>query len=112
MSLNGTGMQVKKSEKISLEEGMMQKAEGLVTDRLYGGGAPESILKELPKVGDADPFLKDIMNNMGTSFGSEGLLQPLERFPSLNLDFPLDEILAATPKSPKSPKSPKPEPAG
>ena len=109
MSLNGTGMQVKKPEKILLEDGMLQKVEGLVTDRLYGGGAPESILKELPKVGDADPFLKDIMNNMGTPFGSEGLLQPLERFPSLNLDFPLDEILAATPKSPKSPK---PEPAG
>lgn len=113
VTLHGTGTQVKDSatkvEKICREEGIMQKVEGFL-DRPHGGGAPsESIVKELPKVGDADPFLKDIMNNMGTPFGSECLLQPLERFPSLNLDFPLDEILAATPKSPKSPK---PEPTG
>jgi len=49
-------------------------------------------------VGDDDPFFKeDVMHNIGCSFGP-GLLQPLERFPSLNLDFPLDEIMAGIPK--------------
>lgn len=49
-------------------------------------------------VGDDDPFFKeDVMHNIDSSFGV-GLIQPLERFPSLNLDFPLDEIMAGIPK--------------
>lgn len=74
-------------------------------------------------VDDDDPFFKeDLMNNIGSSFGP-GLLQPLEKFPSLNLDFPLDEIMAGIPKDddtesePSSGSSkvvvlPKTEPAG
>ncbi|KAG0626149.1 hypothetical protein M758_2G106100 [Ceratodon purpureus] len=49
-------------------------------------------------VGDDDLFFKDdLMHNIDSSFGA-GLIQPLERFPSLNLDFPLDEIMAGIPK--------------
>jgi hypothetical protein len=75
-------------------------------------------------VGDDDPFFKeDLMRNINSSFGP-GLLQPLERFPSLNLDFALDEIMAGIPKvdnetdnepnsgSPKVAVVPKTEPAG
>lgn len=67
--------------------------------RLYGGGPPESKhVKEEPiTLEDDDPFLKDMMLSMGPSFGSDSsCLQTLERFPSLNLDFPLDEIMAVT----------------
>jgi hypothetical protein len=88
------------SARDSNEEYTSPKGNGLLIERLYGGGPPEKFVKEEPPNLDDDPFLKDMMMSMGPSFGSEATsLQPLERFPSLNLDFPLDEIMAVNPKT-------------
>ncbi|KAG0581428.1 hypothetical protein KC19_4G250700 [Ceratodon purpureus] len=88
------------SAKGSPEEQTSPKENGLLIQRLYGGGPLDKSVKEEPVNLDDDPFLKDMMMSMGPSFGSDSTcLQPLERFPSLNLDFPLDEIIAVTTKT-------------
>jgi len=59
--------------------------------------ATTNVVKAEPSVlvDDDDPFFKeDVMHNIGSTFGPGGILQPLERFPSLSLDFPFDEIMA------------------
>jgi hypothetical protein len=75
---------------------------GLLIQRLYGGGPPDKCVKEEPVTLEDDPFLKEMMLSMGPSFESDSsCLQTLERFPSLNLDFPLDEIMAVTKTEPE-----------
>lgn len=83
-------------------EEALPKAEDLLTERLYGGGPSDlcGVSKSEPPELDDDPFLKDVMQGIGFSFSPEyGLMQPLERFPSLNLDYPADEFLTLVPKS-------------
>jgi len=46
---------------------------------------------------DDDPFLNEVILNMGPSLESDSsCIQTLERFPSLTLDFPFEEIMAVT----------------
>lgn len=88
------------SAKGSQDEPISPTENGLLIQRLYGGGPPDKSVKEEPVNLDDDPFLKEMMMSMGPSFEADSSsLQPLERFPSLNLDFPLDEIMAVTTKT-------------
>lgn len=93
------------SAKGSLEEPRSPKEKnGFLVQRLYGGGPPEkgSVKEEPVTLDDDDPFLKEMMLSMGPSFGADSsCLQTLERFPSLNLDFPLDEIMAVAKMEPE-----------
>nr|QCF46580.1 B3 domain-containing transcription factor [Pohlia nutans] len=93
------------SAKGSLEEPSSPKEKnGFLVQRLYGGGPPEkgSVKEEPVTLDDDDPFLKEMMLSMGPSFGADSsCLQTLERFPSLNLDFPLDEIMAVAKMEPE-----------
>lgn len=88
--------------KVFPEESNSPKAENFITERLYGGALPEAcgkVKEEPPWTGhdDDDPFFKEVMHRMGSSSGSGGLpngtWEPLERFPSLNLDFVLDDMV-------------------
>ena len=104
------------------------KTEEVLKERDFGVGLEDRSVPKVKRehtvlVGDDDPFFKeDLMRNIGSSFGP-GLLQPLERFPSLNLDFPFDDIMVGIPKEdtdadnepsvvPKVAVVPKTEPAG
>ncbi|XP_024360671.1 uncharacterized protein [Physcomitrium patens] len=89
-------------------EGIPNKIEESFKDRDFGGGLTETASGKLKIEVKAEPLVvqpstdgdkfEDVMSNIGSSFATEGPLQPLERFPSLNLDFPLDEIMAGIPK--------------
>jgi hypothetical protein len=102
---------------LEFQEQSCQKTQCKDNNRVAVETGPQAVKAEpVVLVGDDDPFFKeDVMHNIGSSFGP-GLLQPLERFPSLNLDFPLDEIMAGIPKDNSEDEStkvvPKPEPAG